>query len=997
MSNDQETAIGTSGLECPQCKTINPPAAVHCEKCQTPLVLATSVTTTGGVVSGWSKPAPVEMAAGSLAALKPGAVLAGRYEIIQMLGEGGMGAVYKARDTELDRLVAVKVIRPELAGRPEILQRFKQELILARQVTHKNVIRIFDLGQSDGMKYITMEYVEGQDLKHILRQKRQLPPEEAVNIVEQVARALEAAHAEGVVHRDLKPQNIMIDERGRILVMDFGIARSMEMTGMTQTGALVGTPEYMSPEQAKGEKVDTRSDLFPLGIIFYELLTGKSPYPSDTAMGALLKRIQEPAKPPVELDASIPKALSDAVAKCLEREPAQRYQSAGEFIRDLELWRDPTGGTQTITVIQEAAPGVVSALRHWKWAAAGLGVLLLAVAGLFVFREKTAPKTPAKQKVVTLLMADFNNATGEPVFDGTLEPMFTLAMEGASFISSPMRRDQALVTAKQLQAGATKLDESLARLVAGREGISVVVAGSIARQGEGYVVSVKAVDALTGKVIASQENKAANKEKVLAIVGKLAAPIRKALGDATPESVQLAAAETYSAASLEAAHSYAIAQELRFAGKAEEAGKNYLKAVELDPKFGSAYAGLAVMHANLGQRQAAEKHFQMALASIDRMTDREKYRARGQYYLAVKNPRKALDEFSALLKQYPADIAGRANLALAYTQLHEMARAVEEQRHALESYPKSLLHRNNSAQYTLYAGDFDTAAREARAVMELSPTYLKAYRILAIAELAQGKVGAASEAYGRLRAVNPLGASFASIGLADVALYEGRVNEAVAILEKSVNDDLAGNQPAAAGKKFAMLASANLLLGRKPAALVAADRAINWSKEVSALFPAARVYLEAGQEAKARALASELSKRLEPDPQAFAKLIEGEALLKRGSAREAIKLIEEANKIADTWVGRFDLGRAYLEAGAFTEADSEFDKCLKRRGEAAEVYVDGVPTYHYLPPTYYYLGRAREGLKSPGAAESYKTFLGIKEKAEPDPLVGDARKRLAAK
>src|SRR6266852_541214 len=236
-------------MDCPQCQFTNPPAAARCEKCETPLpgssaimtvtppeVGGATVTDTVHVAEGWSIPAPVTpagFAAGSPATLQPGTVLGNRYEILQLLGQGGMGAVYQARDRELDRLVALKVIRPELAGRPEILQRFKQELILARQVTHKNVIRIFDLGQSDGMKYITMEYVEGQDLKHILRQKRQLPPEEAVNIVEQVARALEAAHAEGVVHRDLKPQNIMIDERGRILVMDFGIARSMEMTGMT--------------------------------------------------------------------------------------------------------------------------------------------------------------------------------------------------------------------------------------------------------------------------------------------------------------------------------------------------------------------------------------------------------------------------------------------------------------------------------------------------------------------------------------------------------------------------------------------------------------------------------------------------------------------------------------------------------------------------------------------------------------------------------------------
>src|SRR5260370_3292429 len=212
-----------------------------------------------------------------LAELTAGAVLGGRYEIIKTLGQGGMGAVYKARDREVDRVVALKVIRPELANQPEILARFKQELILSRQVTHKNVVRIFDLGEAESVKFITMEFVEGRDLLSILRDSTPLSLEQKVKIVGQVCRALEAAHAEGVVHRDLKPQNIMGENTGRVDVMDFGIAHSMEGAGVTSTGMLVGTPAYVSPEQAKGEKVDPRSDIYTLGIVFYDLLTGKVP------------------------------------------------------------------------------------------------------------------------------------------------------------------------------------------------------------------------------------------------------------------------------------------------------------------------------------------------------------------------------------------------------------------------------------------------------------------------------------------------------------------------------------------------------------------------------------------------------------------------------------------------------------------------------------------------------------------------------------------------
>src|SRR5579863_4790493 len=271
--------------------------------------------------------------------LQPGRVLGGRYRILRVLGEGGMGAVYQARDTELDRVIALKVIRPELAGDPAILQRFKQELILARHITHKNVIRIFDLGEADGIKFITMEYVDGEDLRTLLRHRGKLDPDDAVDTAVQICRALDAAHTEGVIHRDLKPQNVMRDTQGRIVVMDFGLARSLEFNGVTQTGALVGTLEYMSPEQALGGQLDQRSDLFAVGLILFEMLTGKVPYKADTAIASLMRRTQERAASASDADPSVPLDLSQIVGKCLERTPKDRYGSAHELLRELEAWR----------------------------------------------------------------------------------------------------------------------------------------------------------------------------------------------------------------------------------------------------------------------------------------------------------------------------------------------------------------------------------------------------------------------------------------------------------------------------------------------------------------------------------------------------------------------------------------------------------------------------------------------------------------------------------
>src|SRR6266702_1039877 len=392
-------------MRCPHCKNENVHGAKNCSVCGKPLPRLEETfignervqqsepapppsdphgtiapTQTPAIPGDWTAPVTTtKIPLSSQGEIEPGTVLGGRYEILAILGQGGMGAVYKARDNELDRLVALKVIRPELTTNPEMLRRFKQELILARQITHRNVVRIFDLGQADGFKFITMEYLEGQDLRGVLKEKGKLPPQEAARIILQICRALEVAHGEGVVHRDLKPQNIMLDANGRAYVMDFGIARSAYLPGMTQTGALIGTPEYMSPEQGKGEKLDERSDLFSIGVICYELLTGQSPFYSETPLATLWKRMQEKAKPLCEVDPSIPKPLSDIVAKAMEIEPAERYASAAEMAQQLEIWLGPSAGTSVIYV---PAP---RRTPYWKWVSAGVAVLLVAAGLAFRF------------------------------------------------------------------------------------------------------------------------------------------------------------------------------------------------------------------------------------------------------------------------------------------------------------------------------------------------------------------------------------------------------------------------------------------------------------------------------------------------------------------------------------------------------------------------------------------------------------------------------------
>ncbi|MGB2898432.1 MAG: protein kinase [Candidatus Acidiferrum sp.] len=920
--------------------------------------------------------------------LQTGDVLGGRFEILDVLGEGGMGTVYKALDREVDHLVALKLIRPEMAAHPAILARFKQELLTARQVTHRNVIRIHDLSEIDGVKFITMEYVEGFDLRKLLLDKGKLPPEQAVEIIRQVCLALEAAHSAGVIHRDLKPQNIMQDKQGRILVMDFGLARSLESGGMTQTGALMGTIEYMSPEQAMGKQLDARSDLFAVGLIFYELLTCKLPFKAETAVASLLKRNQERALPAAELDASIPKGLSDIVSKCLERDPNLRYQSAQEILADLDAWQGKRPISASVVMPAPAPPRAVP----WKWIAVTAAALLLVV-GTPIVVQRFMHKTLTQHAPVSVLVADFTNHTGDAVFDGTLEPMFNVALEGASFINA-YNRGRARKLAQKLPNPTDKLDEQPARLVALSQGISTIIAGEISRRGNNYVVSAIALDAATGNALAKAEATSTNKNELVGTIPKLVAPIRKALGDTTPESAQLErAGGAFTAASLEVVHQYGMAMEQQFAGKTEEALRSFGKAAELDPNFARAYSGMTSAAIKLDRQGEAGKYIKLAMEHVDRMTDRERYRVRGLYYGTAGNWQKCAEEYSELVKGYPGDNIGHNNLAVCLSELRNLPKAVEEARRDVEMNPNATA-RANLSLFSSYAGDFEGGEREAREVQQRYPSSESGYLALALAQLGQGQLSQSAETYSKLEKLSPHGASMSAWGLADLALYQGRFADAVRMLEKGASSDLAAKNNDAAAEKFAALAYAQLWMQRKGPAIAAAEKALANSQTVKIRFLAAKVFAETGQPAKAQKLATGLASEVQTEAQADAKIIEANLALKRGDARQAIKALTEAKALLDTWLGRFELGQAYLEANAFAEADSEFDQCLRRRGEALSLFLDEVPTYGYFPPLYYYQGRVREGLKSAGSEESYRNYLSIRGQAGEDPLLPEIRRRL---
>ena len=628
--------------------------------------------------------------------LAPGRLLGTRYQILELLGQGGMGAVYKARDLELDRVVALKVIRPDLALNSAILRRFKQELILARQVTHRNVIRIFDLGEADNIKFITMEYIEGKDLRALLREKGKFAPADAAAIVEQVCRALEAAHVEGVIHRDLKPQNIMLDNEGKVFVMDFGIARSIDPGGggLTLThGALVGTPEYMSPEQAKGEKLDARTDLFSLGIIFYELLTGDSPYKADTTMAALYMRTSRPARPPIELVSDIPHPLNDIVVRCLEIDREKRYASASEIVSDLAIWRaspDALGLSARLRFF-------LAQLRaHWQWTAAGAVVLLLAV-GSLVYAAKRASRLSMKPTApvvaASLAILPFQNSTGDPSLDwlgASLADMLSTDVGQSSSlrIVSPDRLHQILRDYRISENA--RLDPEMLKRIAEASSADTVVSGQYAKFGNQIRIDATLTD-LKHDRRAPLKIEAANENAIPKTVDGLAELIRKNLAVSSDVIQELKASSFQpTSSSLAALRSYNQGVQLMREGKNLDAIKTLQTTIKQDPQFALAYARLAEADSALGYDTDAEKYSRKAVDLSQNLPAQEKYRIAAAHARMMKDYPKAIAAYENLAKAAPGDADVQSTLGGLYLDTGAYQKAREQYAAVLKADPQSV-------------------------------------------------------------------------------------------------------------------------------------------------------------------------------------------------------------------------------------------------------------------------------------------------------------------
>jgi len=725
--------------------------------------------------------------------LQVGDVLGNRYEILALLGEGGMGAVYKAKDREVERVVALKLIRPEMASNPSILARFKQELMTAHQVTHKNVIRIYDLSEADGVKFITMEFVEGSDLRQLYREQGKLPPDEAVDIIRQVCMALDAAHSAGIIHRDLKPQNIMRDKSGRILVMDFGLARSVQSEGMTQTGALLGTIEYMSPEQAMGKTLDQRSDLFAVGLIFYELLSGKMPFKAETAMASLLMRNQERAVPLADIDATVPAGLSDIVGRCLERDLERRYPSAAEIIADLDAWQGKRPVMASIIMQVPKQPRVIP----WNWLVPAATVL--ALSALFLAIPKTRhyllpsaatggragilnTSLPALSQGKFVAVMPFR-VIGDQASLGYLADGLGEAVSTKLFELKDVHLTSPTETAKvDPKAPLPQVAKDL--------GVNLIVHGTVQGSSDNLRITVNLENLAEDRHWSQEFTGVAG--DLLTLEDQIFAKLVDAL-EAKPTDKEMAAVTAHPTENIEAYNFYLKGRNA-LSGTPDEktiqAAMNFFgDALQKDPGFALAYSGLA--DANL-QMYGQKKDKYWSERAVDaakkaaQLNDKlpEVHFALGSAYAVTGQTVQAIAEDKRALDLAPNSDEAYRRLGNAYIANGQKDEAIKALEKAVEL--NSYYWYNLSALGNAYFrfGEMDKAVQAYQQVIQLEPGNPVGYSNLGAAYFTMGKYDDGIATFQKSLQIKPTADIYTNLGTG--YFYLKRYPEALSMFEKSV-------------------------------------------------------------------------------------------------------------------------------------------------------------------------------------------------------------------
>ena len=1027
-------------IKCPECNFANTSDSQYCKKC------GTQLPSTGEepVEHTETLHAPREE-------LTTGSTYAGRYQVIEELGKGGMGKVYKAHDTEIKEKVALKLIKTEIASDKKTIERFQNELKLARKISHRNVCRMYDLNKEENSYYITMEYVSGEDLKSLIRRVKQLTPGTAITIAKQVCDGLEEAHRLGVVHRDLKPSNIMIDKDGNAKIMDFGIARSLKGKGITGAGVMIGTPEYMSPEQVESKEVDRRSDIYSLGVILYEMVTGRVPFEGDTPFSVGVKHKSEVPQDPKEINEQIPDDLSGLILKCLEKDKEKRFRNVGE-LRD-ELGSIEKGVPTTERVIPARKTSITSKeiTVQFSLKKAFLPVLIfvaVVIIGFVIWR--LLPKKEAAQMISdkpSIAVMYFENSTGDTNLDHYRKAISDLLITDLG--QSKYIKVLSGATLYNILRQLDKLDEKsfsseVLKEVASRGGVNHVLTGSYTSAGETYRINYSLLDGNTAELLSSERVEGVGEESIFSMVDELtnkikthfqfseeqiASDIDRRVGEITTNSP-------------EALKFFSMATEYSVAGEQEKSIELLEKAVAIDPEFAMAYRALWANYGNLGYGTKAYECMNKAIDLADRLSEKERLRIEADYYrTSEKTIERAIVAFEKLLNLYPEETGARHNLGLTYSNIGEPEKAIEQYKicikegsqfiytytnlaseyaslglydkaqEILEKYLNNIsdvapVHLRLSSHYR-YQGKFDLAIKEIEKSILLDPTSIHIKRWKAAVYVYTGELQKAEAESRKLLEEKEPDNLYGYNRLCRLNRMKGKFKDCIEITDKAIEVAKKFDEKGWIRSWSRRQAYLVWQLGDRERALEQVNKL--WEDAVeeedlsmqrSLLVSKGLIYIDMNLIDEAQKVANELKVLCEtaPNPSTIRRYynLQANIELARGNFVDSIALIEKAlsllsaNLSAKLFYANV-LAQAYYRSGDLEKAKLEYVR-IQSLPVGRTSYGD------YYAKSFYMAGKACEELgENAKAIEYYEKFLELWGDADPEfSEVPDAKKRLTA-